>query len=120
MNIQPTNGKVDRIFERYNQPGSPGCVLAVIKDGEIIYQQGYGLANLEHNMPMMPSTVFNVGSMSKQFTAFAIALLEARGALSFDDDMRKYLPEMHDFGEPITIRHLIHHTSGLRDTFPDL
>ena len=120
MNTQPTHNKVDRIFERYSKPGSPGCALAVMKDGEIVYQQGYGLANLEHNTPMLPSTVFNIGSMSKQFTAFAIALLEARGALSFDDDMRKYLPEMHDFGEPITIRHLIHHTSGLRDTFPDL
>ena len=59
MNIQPTNDKVDRIFERYNQPGSPGCALAVIKDGKIVYQQGYGLANLEHNTPMMASTVLS-------------------------------------------------------------
>ncbi len=120
MNVRPTNDKVDSILERYIKPGSPGCALAVMKDGEIVYQQGYGLANLEHNVPISPSTVFNIGSMSKQFTAFAIALLEAEGKLSLDDDIRKYLPEMHDFGETIAIRHLIYHTSGLRGTFPEL
>jgi CubicO group peptidase (beta-lactamase class C family) len=120
MNIQPTNEKIDRIFERYNTAGSPGCALAVMKDGEILYRQGYGLADLEHHVPITPSTVFNIGSISKQFTAFAIALLEADGKLCLDDDIRKYLPEMHDFGETITIRNLLHHTSGLRDTFPEL
>ncbi len=120
MNVQPTNAKNDTMFERYNKPGSPGCALAVIKDGEIVYQQGYGLANLEHNVPVLPSTVFNIGSMAKQFTAFAIALLENEAKLSCDDDFRKYLPEMHDFGQTITIRHLIHHTSGLRGSFPEL
>lgn len=120
MNVRPTNDKVDSIFERYTKSGSPGCALAVMKDGEIVYQQGYGLANLEHNLPILPSTVFNIGSMAKQFTAFAIALLEDEGKLSHDDDIRKYLPEMHDFGQTITIRHLIHHTSGLRGSFPEL
>ena len=105
MNIQPTNDKVDAIFQRYIQPGSPGCALAVIRDGEIVYQQGYGLANLEHDVPIVPSTVFNIGSMAKQFTAFAIALLEEEGKLSCDDDMRQHLPEMHDFGQVITLRH---------------
>ena len=104
MNIQPTNDKIDSIFARYTKPGSSGCALAVMKDGEIVYRQGYGLANLEHNVPILPSTVFNIGSMSKQFTAFAIALLEAEGRLSLDDNIRTYLPEMHDFGETITIR----------------
>jgi len=120
MNIQPTNDKVDAIFERYTVPGSPGCALAVIKDGQIVYQQGYGLANLEHNVLILPATAFNIGSMAKQFTAFAIALLEDEGKLSLDDDIRTHLPEMHDFGHPITIRHLLHHTSGLRCTFPEL
>lgn len=120
MNVQPTNERVDRIFERYTKPGSPGCALAVMKDGQIVYKQGYGLADLEHDLPIVPSTVFNIGSMAKQFTAFAIALLKAEGKLSFDDDLCKYLPEMHDFGQTITIRHLIHHTSGLRGTFPEL
>jgi CubicO group peptidase (beta-lactamase class C family) len=120
MNVQPTNAKVDSIFERYTKPGSPGCALAVMKDGEIVYKQGYGLANVEHHVPILPSTVFNIGSMAKQFTAFAIALLEDEGKLSFDDSLHKYLPEMHDFGKTITIRHLIHHTSGLRGSFPEL
>jgi CubicO group peptidase (beta-lactamase class C family) len=120
MNVKPTNDLVDRIFERYTAPGSPGCAVAVVREGEIIYNQGYGLANLELRVPILPSTVFNIGSMAKQFTAFAIALLEAEGKLSLDDDMRKYLPEMHDYGEVITIHHLIHHTSGLRGSFPEL
>jgi CubicO group peptidase (beta-lactamase class C family) len=119
MNVQPTNDKVDSLFERYTKAG-PGCALAVMQDGAIVYQQGYGLANLEHGVPILPSTVFNVGSMAKQFTAFAIALLEDEGQLSYDDDLRTYLPEMHDFGPIITIRHLIHHTSGLRGSFPEL
>jgi CubicO group peptidase (beta-lactamase class C family) len=120
MNVQPTNDQVDKIFERYTKPGSPGCALAVMKDGQIVYKQGYGLADLEHELPIVPSTVFNIGSMAKQFTAFAIVLLQAEGKLSLDDDLRKYLPEMHDFGQTITIRHLIHHSSGLRGTFPEL
>ena len=120
MNVQPTNDKVDHIFERYTKPGSPGCAVAVIKEEAIQYQQGYGLANLENEVPITPATVFNIGSMAKQFTAFAIALLEAEGKLSLDDDIRTYLPEMHDFGTVITIRHLIHHSSGLRCSFPEL
>jgi len=120
MNVKPTNDQVDSIFERYTKPGSPGCALAVVKERKVAYQQGYGLANLEHGVPVLPSTVFNIGSMAKQFTAFAIALLEAEGGLSFDDDLRKHLPEMHDFGHTITLHHLIHHTSGLRCTFPEL
>jgi CubicO group peptidase (beta-lactamase class C family) len=94
--------------------------MAVMKDGEILYKQGYGMAHLELDVPLLPSTVLNIGSMAKQFTAFAVALLEAEGRISLDDDIHKYLPEMHDFGPTITIRHLIHHTSGIRCTFPDL
>jgi CubicO group peptidase (beta-lactamase class C family) len=120
VNVQPANDLVDRLFERYTRPGSPGCVLAVMKDGEIVYKQGYGLANVELAVPNLPSTVFNIGSMAKQFTAFAIALLVDEGKLSLDDDLRAHLPEMHDFGPMITLRHLIHHTSGLRCTFPEL
>lgn len=120
MNVQPTHEQVDRIFERYCKPGSAGCALAVVKDGEIVYKQGYGLAHLEHDVPILPSTVFNLGSMAKQFTAFGIALLEDEGKLTLDDDIRRYLPEMHDFGPSITIRHLVHHTSGLRGNFPEL
>ncbi len=120
MNVQPTDERIDPIFERYTRPGSPGCALAVVVDGEIVYRQGYGLANVELDVPLLPSTVFNIGSMAKQFTAFAIALLEDEGKLSCDDELRQHLPEMHDFGPAITIGHLIHHTSGLRGSFPEL
>ena len=120
MNVRPTDERIDGIFERYVRPGSPGCALAVVVDGEIVYRQGYGLANLELEVPILPSTVFNIGSMAKQFTAFSIALLEEEGKLSRDDDLRRYLPEMHDFGPVITLSHLIHHTSGLRGSFPEL
>lgn len=120
MNVRPTLDRVDGIFDRYLKEGSPGCALAVMQDGRIVYRQGYGLANLEHKIPIRPSTVFNIGSMAKQFTAFAIALLEADGKLALDDDCRRHLPELHDFGSKITVRHLIHHTSGLRGSFPEL
>ena len=120
MNVQPSHDKVDPLFERYTQPGSPGCALAVMRDSEIVYKQGYGLANVELGVPNRPFTVFNIGSMAKQFTAFALALLADEGKLSLADDVRQHLPEMHDFGQMITLRHLIHHTSGLRGTFPEL
>jgi CubicO group peptidase (beta-lactamase class C family) len=107
--------KLDRLFIAWDRPDSPGCALAVIKDGKIIYKRGYGIANLEYNVPITPSTVFHVASVSKQFTAFAVAMLAAQGKLSLDDDIHKYLPEVPDFGKTITIRHLIHHISGLRD-----
>jgi CubicO group peptidase (beta-lactamase class C family) len=120
MNVQPTNPRVDPLFEHYTKPGSPGCAVAVMKDGQIVYKQGYGLTNVELGVPNKPSTVFNIGSMAKQFTAFTIALLADEGKLSLDDDMRAHLPEMPDLGETITLRHLIHHTSGLRGSFPEL
>lgn len=105
---------VDKVFEKWNKPGSPGCALAVVKDGKIVYKNGYGLANLELDIRITPQSVFYIGSVSKQFVAFSIALLEARGKLDFDDDIRKYIPEMPDYGTTVTIRHLIHHTSGIR------
>ncbi len=120
MNVRPSHQQVDRIFAKYNRPGSAGCALAVIWEGEIVYKQGYGLADIELQVPVLPSTLFNIGSMAKQFTAFAVALLEEDGKLSLEDEIQKYLPEMHDFGETITLRHLIHHSSGLRDSFPEL
>lgn len=116
LTINPTQiQKVDMLFSDWSKPDTPGAALAVIKDGEIIYRRGYGMADLERNAPNTPTTVFHVASMSKQFTAFAIQLLVDEGKLSLDDDVRKYIPELHDFGKTITIRHLIHHTSGLRD-----
>jgi CubicO group peptidase (beta-lactamase class C family) len=107
--------KIDTLFDKWSKPGMPGCALGVVKDGAIIYQHNYGLADVEHLVPISSGTVFHIGSVSKQFTAFAIYLLAKEGRLSLDDDVRKYLPELHDFGKLITIRHLLHHTSGLRD-----
>jgi len=107
--------KVDKVFEQWNKPDSPGCALGVYKDGQIIYKHGYGMANLNDDVPITPATVFHVASMSKQFTAASILLLAQQGKLSLDDDIHKYVPELPDFGERITLRHLMHHTSGLRD-----
>ena len=106
---------VDALFTEWDQPDSPGCALAVIHEGEIVYKNGYGMANLEHGVPITPTTVFYSGSVSKQFVALSIALLAEQGKLSFDDDLRSYLPEIPEYDRTITIRHLIHHTSGLRD-----
>jgi CubicO group peptidase (beta-lactamase class C family) len=106
---------VDRLFAQWNKPDTPGCALAVISDGKVVYQKGYGSANLEHRIPISPRSVFYIGSVSKQFTAMSIAILANEGKISLDDDVRKVIPEVPDYGTPVTIRHLVHHTSGLRD-----
>ena len=107
--------KVDRIFGDWNTTSSPGCALAVVKDGRIIYEHGYGMANLELGVAISPQSVFDIGSVSKEITAMAILLLVEDGKLALDDDIRKYLPEMPDYGSKITLRHMLHHTSGLRN-----
>jgi CubicO group peptidase (beta-lactamase class C family) len=105
---------VDKLFAKW-EGATPGCAVAVIQDGQIVHERGYGMANLDHDVAISPATVFHVGSVSKQFTAAAIAILAQEGKLSLDDSVRDYLSELPDFGTPITIRQLIHHTSGLRD-----
>ena len=112
---EPLTAKVDRLFAQWDKPDTPGCALAIIKNGEIIYKRGYGMASLELDVPITTTSVFNVGSIAKQFTAMAILMLAEQGKLSLDDDVRKYVAEVPDFGTPITLRHLILHTSGLRD-----
>lgn len=107
--------KIDKIFKMMDKPSSPGASVAVVKDGLVVFRKGYGCAQVEYNIPITPSTIFHVASVSKQFTAMAITMLEARGKLSVDDDIRKYLPTMPDFGKKVTIRHLLHHISGIRD-----
>ena len=107
--------RVDELFQKMDTTVSPGCALSVMRDGHIIYERGYGMADLDHNVPITPTTVFHVASMSKQFTAASILMLAQEGKLSLDDPVRKYIPELPDFGTPVTIRQLIHHTSGLRD-----
>lgn len=106
---------VDSLMAPWDQPDGPGAAVVVVRDGEPIHLAGYGMANLEHGVPIDGGTVFDIASVSKQFTAYAIALLEAEGALSSDDPVRRYIPELPDVAEGVTIRHLVHHTSGLRD-----
>jgi CubicO group peptidase (beta-lactamase class C family) len=107
--------KVDAVFAAYDRSDSPGCVLGIYRDGAMDYARGYGMADLERGLSLGPASVLDLGSAGKQFTAFAIHLLAAEGRLSLDDDVRRHLPELPAYGRPITIRHLLHHTSGLRD-----
>ncbi len=107
--------RVDFIFLEYDKTNTPGCALAILKDGKIIYERGYGMSNMEYNIAINPTSVFHIASISKQFTAAALVRLSLEGKLSLDDDVRKYIPEMPDFGHTITLNNLIHHTSGLRD-----
>lgn len=111
----PANPQVDSIFRHMNTTATPGCALSVMEEGNIIYEKGYGMANLEYGITISPQSVFHVASVSKHFTAMAIELLVNEGKVSWDDDIRKYAPEVPDFGKTITLRHLVHHTSGLRD-----
>lgn len=106
--------KIDSLFAEYNN--SPGLAVGVYSKGEILFKKGYGIANLDYDIKITPETVFDIGSVSKQFTAACIVLLENEGKLSLDDDIRKYVPEISEFDDgKITIRNLLHHTSGLRD-----
>jgi CubicO group peptidase (beta-lactamase class C family) len=105
----------DRVFEAYRGTDVPGCAVGVSRAGRVVLERGYGMANLETGTPIQPTSIFHVASVSKQFTAMAILLLERDGKLSLDDDIRKYVPEIPNYGAVITIRHLLNHTSGLRD-----
>jgi CubicO group peptidase (beta-lactamase class C family) len=107
--------RVDALFAGWDRPDSPGCALGVYRDGEIHYARGYGMADLERGVRITPHTVFDIGSTSKQFAAASIVLLAQEGKLSLDDDVRRYVPELPAYSRPITIRQLLHHTSGLRD-----
>ncbi len=117
ISIAQTDGfyRVDNIFSAWDHEDSPGCALGVVKEGKLIYSRGYGSADLEHNISITPSSVFYIGSVSKQFVTFCILLLEEKGKLDLDDKIQKYFPDFPDYGYPLTIRHFIHHTSGVRD-----
>ncbi|WNG39052.1 serine hydrolase [Archangium minus] len=107
--------QVDAVFAPWAGPTTPGCAVAISRDGVLDYARGYGMSNLEYDVAITPESIFHVASIAKQFTAFSIGLLAQEGKLSLEDDIRKYLPEMPDYGKKITLAHLIHHTSGLRD-----
>jgi len=107
--------KVDEMFKQWDKKNSPGAALGIFKDGRIIYARGYGIANLEYSLPWTPQTPSRTGSISKQFVAMCIAILAEQGKLSLDDDIRKYIPDWPEYNGPITLKHLLHHTSGVRD-----
>lgn len=107
--------RVDSLFAEHTRTASPGVAVAVVRDGAVLLRRGYGLASLEHRVPITPTTVFDVASVSKQFTGLAVAMLVEQGKIRLADDVHAYIPELGDLGHPITIDHLLHHTSGIRD-----
>lgn len=104
-----------KLIEEYNNNSTPGGAVMVIRNGKVVYSKAFGMANLTHNVPFQITTPTNIGSTTKQFTAFAIALLEERGQLSINDDIRKYIPELPDLGDTVRLKHLLSHTSGYRE-----
>ena len=112
--------QIDALFKEWDSPKTPGASVAVIRHGKLVFAKGYGTANLEYNIPIRPETIFHVASVSKQFTAMAVVLLELDGKLALDDDIHGYLPELPDYGTKITIRNLLQHTSGVRDQWQTL
>jgi CubicO group peptidase (beta-lactamase class C family) len=107
--------EVDELFSAWDKPDSPGCAIAIIRDGQLVYGRGYGMANLEYGIQLSTQSVFEIGSDSKKFTALCLVLLARQGKLALDDEIQKYIPEVRRFENPITLCHLVHHTSGLRD-----
>src|SRR4051794_36177984 len=108
---------VDSIFAPYASSRSPGCAVGVTRNGSVVLAKGYGMADLEHDTPITRETRFYIASLSKQFTAMAVVLLAHDGKLTLDDPLRKWVPEIPEFAKAITLRHLLYHTSGLRDYF---
>lgn len=111
-----TIARIDQLLSKWNTSSAPGCAAGIIRDTQLIYAKGFGLANLETNTPITPSTVFYMCSVSKQFTGYAIAMLVNDGRINLDEKIQTYLPWLSDFGgQHISVRHLLHHTSGIRD-----
>ena len=110
-----TAAKISAIFKKWESVTSPGAVLAIGRNGQLIYHQAWGMADIENDIPNSTSTIFDAASITKQFTAAGILLLEQQGKLSLDDDVRKYLPELSIHKIPIRIRNLVNHTSGLHE-----
>jgi len=114
---QDVSREVDQIFAGYHETSTPGCSVGVIRDGRFVYRKSYGAASLELGVPLSPESVFYVGSVSKQFTAASVVLAAEQGLLGLDDNVRKYIPELPDYGHAITLREMLHQTSGFRDLF---
>ena len=110
-----TAGRVDALFASIGREPGPGLAVVIVRDGKVILRRGYGLASIEHRVPITPATVFDVASVAKQFTGFVVATLAAEGKIKLSDDIRTYIPELPDLGHRVTIAQLVHHTSGIRD-----
>jgi CubicO group peptidase (beta-lactamase class C family) len=107
--------RIDTVFKKYLTTKGPGCAVGVVKDGKVIIAKGYGMANLEYRIPINSASIFDIASLSKEFTGLVVSTLIQQGKISVEDDIHKYLPDVPDFGKVITINNLLHHTSGLRD-----
>lgn len=107
--------RIDSVFAKFDGTARPGCALGVSRNGTSAYQRGYGMADLQNGLAITPESIFHVASVSKQFAAFAVALLAEDGKVSLDDEVRKHITELPDYGKRVTVRQLIHHTSGIRD-----
>jgi len=111
----PIQKSIDSVFKNYDTKTGPGVAVLVVKNQQVIFEKGYGMANLEYDAPITPTSVFDIASVSKQFTGYAISTLIQQGKISEDDDIHKYLPDVPQYAQKITIHNLIHHTSGIRD-----
>ena len=109
------SANIDALFSDYDSADVPGCAIGVIQDGAYLHARGYGSANLEHGIPIDHDSVFRIGSVSKQFTATAVAVLADRGDLNLDSDVHEYLPDLMEYGAEVTVRQMIHHLSGMGD-----
>src|SRR5262249_14443276 len=109
--------QVDQLFAKCNSFASPGCAVGIIRNGKLIYSKGFGSANLDHEAPNTPQTIFEIASASKSFTCAFLALLMDQGKINPKDDLRKFVPEMHPFDSPVRIEHMIHCHTGLWDNF---
>ena len=118
--VQELSDAVDAVFAGIDDKEQPGCAAGVIHNGAYIHKAGYGMANLEHEIPMSPASVFRTGSVSKQFTAMAIAILAERRGLDLDADVHAFLPDLMDYGHKVTIRQMLHHLAGMGDYDPEL
>jgi CubicO group peptidase (beta-lactamase class C family) len=111
------SARVDKLFAAWDRNDSPGCAVGISRNGAIVYEHGYGMANLELGVPVTPATVFAIASITKSFTAMSVLLAADQGKLSLDDEVKKYIPDWLDRDDHITVRHLLTHTSGIRDAF---
>jgi CubicO group peptidase (beta-lactamase class C family) len=110
-----TESEIDAVFASFQNDASPGCAIGIARGGRLLFERGYGLAHVEHGIPINKGSIFRIASVSKQFTAASIALLAQRGQLDLDADVRTYLPELNDYGRSVTIRQMVHHISGMGD-----